>query len=128
MWNQLPIISFAIEDRTIRNLMVGQSLNKNTPFEFADMSVKEPWDNAWKTQCRERIKSCCGVIILVSENTFQADGVHWELKCAREEGLPIRAIYARKKARGCRLSNELKGQHIYKWSWSNIEKFVNKLN
>lgn len=65
-------ISFAIEDMGIRDLMVGQSCNKRTPFEFADMSVKQPWDRAWKTQCRERIKSCHGVIVLVSKNTFEA--------------------------------------------------------
>ena len=73
------------EDKNIRDLMVGQSRNKNTPFEFADMSVKEPWDNAWKTQCRERIRSCHGVIVLVSKNTFKADGVHWEIKCAKKK-------------------------------------------
>lgn len=121
-------ISFAVEDKNIRDLFVGQSRNEKTPFEFADMSVKEPWDNAWKTQCRERIKACHGVIILVTKNTFKAEGVHWEIKCAKEEGLPIKAIYARKDAKGCRLPTELKGQHIYNWSWPNINKFVEKLN
>lgn len=121
-------ISFAIENKNIRDLMVGQSCNKKTPFEFVDMSVKKPWDSAWKTQCRERIRGCHGLIVLVSKNTFKADGVHWEIRCAKEEGLPIKAIYARKDDKGCRLPTELKGQHIYNWSWPNINKFVEKLN
>ena len=121
-------VSFAIEDAKIRDLLVGQSKNKKTPFEFTDMSVKEPWDNAWKTQCKERIKSCHGLIVLVSKNTLKADGAHWEIKCAKELGLPVKAIYAYKEAKGCELPEELKGQHIYKWSWPNINKFVDQLN
>ena len=120
-------ISFAIEDKGARDLLVGQSRNKNTPFEFTDMSVKEPWSNAWKTQCRQRIKDCHGVLVLVSKNTFEADGVHWEIKCAKDEGLPIKAIYAYKNSKKYNLPDELKRQHIYKWSWSNINKFIEEL-
>lgn len=120
-------ISFAIEDKHYRDLLVGQSRNDKTPFEFVDMSVKEPWSNAWKTQCRELIKSCHGVIVLVSKNTMNADGVHWEIKCTRDEGLPLKAIYATKDAKGCRIPEELKSKHIYMWSWQNITKFVDNL-
>lgn len=120
-------VSFAIEDKNIRDLLVGQSKNKKTPFDFVDMSVKEPWDSSWKTQCRDRIRSCDGVIVLVSKNTLNADGVHWEIKCAKNEGLPMRAIYAYKDAKGCDLPSELTGQHIYKWSWQNIDKFLEDL-
>ena len=120
-------ISFAIEDKNARDLLVGQSRNKNAPFEFVDMSVKEPWDNAWKTKCRERIKSCHGVLVLVSKSTYKADGVHWEIKCAKKEGLPVKAIYANKDSKNYDLPNELKSQHVYKWSWPNINKFVDKL-
>ena len=108
-------ISFAVEDKKVRDFLVGQSRNRKTPFEFTDRSVKTPYKNAWKTQCRERIKDCHGVIVLVSENIYEADGVHWEVKCAKEEGLPIRAIYAYKDAKGCRVPDVLKGRHIYKW-------------
>lgn len=121
-------ISFAVEDKNSRDLFVGQSHNEKTPFKFADMSVKEPWDNAWKTQCRERIKACHGVIVLVTKNTFKAEGVHWEIKCAKEERLQIKAIYAQKDAKRCHLPKKLKGLHIDNWSWPSINKFVEKLN
>lgn len=90
------------------------------------MRNKEPWDNAWKTQCRERIKSCHGVLVLVSKNTYKADGVHWQIKCAKEEGLPVKAIHAYKDSKYYDLPNELKSQHVNKWSWPNINKFVDK--
>ena len=54
-------ISFAKEDIRLRDLLVGQSRNDNCPFEFIDMSVKQPWDSAWKTNCRTKIKGCDGV-------------------------------------------------------------------
>ena len=49
-------ISFAKEDSNLRDLLVGQARNNNSPFEFVDMSVKQAWDSAWKTNCRRKIK------------------------------------------------------------------------
>ncbi len=127
MTSKRVFISFAVEDKNMRDLLVGQADNENTPFEFMDMSVKKPWDNAWKTQCRKRIKRCHGVIILVSKNTIKADGAHWEIKCAQEEGIPVMAMYASNDDKGCRLPVELKGKRIHNWSWPNIKKFVTNL-
>ena len=62
-------VSFAVEDKTYRDFLVGQARNAKSPFEFVDMSVKQPWDNAWKTNCRTKIKGCDGIIALVSKNT-----------------------------------------------------------
>ena len=41
--------SFAIEDQLLSIFLHGQARNEASPFDFVDMSVKEPWDNAWKT-------------------------------------------------------------------------------
>jgi hypothetical protein len=49
-------IAFAMEDKTDRDFLVGQAKNASSPFEFTDMSVKEPWDTDWKNQVRTRIK------------------------------------------------------------------------
>jgi hypothetical protein len=37
-------IAFAIEDETQRDFLKGQSVHPRSPFEFVDMSVKEPYD------------------------------------------------------------------------------------
>ena len=42
-------ISFAIEDEQLRDLLVGQARNDNSPFEFIDMSVKK--DSIRQTSC-----------------------------------------------------------------------------
>lgn len=127
MTSKRVFISFAVEDKNIRDLLVGQARNENTPFEFMDMSVKRPWDSAWKTQCRQRIRGCDGVIVLVSKNTLKASGAHWEIQCAREEGIPVMAIYASNDDKSCRLPAELAGKRIHNWSWPNIKQFVNNL-
>lgn len=120
-------ISFAIEDKTLRDFLVGQSKNDDTPFEFIDMSIKEPWDSKWKTNCRERIKECDGVIVLVTKNLPKADGALWEIKCAKEEGIPMMPIYGGDEHKSASLPDALKGKHVYTWSWDNIKNFISRL-
>ena len=76
--------SFAIEDKTERDLFVGQAKNKSVPYELVDMSVKEPWSSSWKTQCRTRIRSCSGFIVLITKNLKNADGALCEIECAKD--------------------------------------------
>jgi hypothetical protein len=117
-------ISFAVEDEAYRNLLVGQAKNAKSPFEFVDMSVKEPWDEKWKTNCRTRIKGCDGVIALVSKHTAKADGALWEIKCAKEEGVPIRGVYCTTDNRPTFTPEGLK---MLNWTWENIANFINSL-
>ena len=118
--------SFAIEDENSRNLFIGQAKNENSPFECIDMSVKEPWDSQWKTNCRDRIKSCSGVIALISANTVNAKGQLWEIQCAKEEKIPIIGIYINNSNKYYRLL-QLIGIEIVEWSWDNIKNFINSL-
>src|ERR1700691_4449954 len=84
--NKHVFIAFAIEDKFARDNLVYQAKKQdNTPFDFTDMSVKEPWDSQWKTNCRSTIKGCDGVVAFISRNTPKAEGACWEIKCAKEE-------------------------------------------
>lgn len=67
-------IAFAIEDERQRDFLKGQSLRPRQPFEFIDMSVKEPYDKDWKDRVRTRIKRSDGVIVLVSKNSAASTG------------------------------------------------------
>ena len=120
-------ISFAIEDEAYRNLLVGQAKNERSPFEFVNMSVLEPWDEKWKTNCRTRIKGCDGMIALVSKNTAQASGALWEVKCAKEEGVPVRGIYCTTAKRPSSLPAEFSGVRVLDWTWPNIKAFLDSL-
>lgn len=120
-------ISFAMEDKSLRDFLVGQARNENSPFEFVDMSVKKPWDSAWKTNCRTRIKGCDGVLVIVTKNTKNADGQLWEVKCAKDEGIPRRGVWGYKEERPASLPTELEGVRIVNWTWDNIANWIKTL-
>lgn len=120
-------ISFAKEDSNLRDLLVGQARNNDSPFEFVDMSVKQAWDNAWKTNCRRKIKGCDGVIALITKNTKNADGELWEIKCAKEEGIPCLGIWGNDNHSGVSIPNELSSSQMRDWTWSNISSWLNRI-
>jgi hypothetical protein len=61
---KVVFVAFAIEDERQRDFLKGQSLHPRAPFEFIDMSVKEPYDSNWKDWVRTRIRRSHGVIVL----------------------------------------------------------------
>ena len=120
-------ISFAIEDSRYRDFLVAQSKNDKTPFSFVDMSVKEPWDQKeWKVKCRSKIKSCDGVIVLLSNNTWHSSGARWEVKCAVEEGIPVIGMHVKKNDKSA-IPPELKGKKVIIWSWDNLAETIKKM-
>lgn len=119
-------VSFAIEDANLRTLLVGQGRNENTPFSFVDMSVKEPWDNAWKTNCRTKIKGCDGMIGLITNSTPKAAGQLWELTCAYEESVPVLLVYGNTD-RPAYLPAPVTGRRIVTWTWANVKTFLDSL-
>jgi len=119
---KVVFVAFAIEDQRQRDLLVGQSLHTATPFEFIDMSVKEPYDEAWKERVRTRIKRSDGLIALVSSSSLNSSGQKWEISCAKEEGKKVLAIWAYKDDR-----TNLSGVNTVVWSWEGIGKFIDNL-
>lgn len=115
-------VAFAIEDERQRDLLKGQSLNTDSPFEYVDMSVKQPYDSNWKERVRTRIRRSDGVIALVSKNSLSSTGQKWEIACAREEGKPVRGIWVYNGDR-----TNLVGVNTVAWTWPAIEKFIDSL-
>ncbi len=119
---KVVFIAFAIEDEKQRDLLKGQSLNTKSPFEYIDMSVKQPYDKEWKERVRTRIKRSDGVIALVSKNSLTSSGQKWEIQCAREEGKKVRGIWAYSVDR-----TDLEGVYTRVWTWDNIKEFIDSL-
>ncbi len=119
---KVVFIAFAIEDVKQRDLLKGQSLNTKSPFEYVDMSVKQPYDKEWKERVRTRIRRSDGVIVLVSKNSLTSTGQKWEIECAREEGKKIRGIWAYTNDR-----TDLAGVNTKVWTWENIKDFIDSL-
>ena len=125
--NKKIFISFAIEDEKLRDFLVGQSKNDKCPFEFYDMSVKTPWDSEWKTKCRQKIKSCDGVIAIITKNSRNASGQLWEVKCAQEEGIPCKGIYGYIDDKPLYLPVVLDNLSISEWKWDIIKNWINSI-
>jgi hypothetical protein len=121
-------ISFAVEDSRYRDFLVGQAKNDSSPFEFVDMSVKEPWDEDWKEKCRTKIKGCDGMIALVSKNTNSASGARFEMKCANEEDVRLRGVYTNYEDKDdIIIPAELEDKLVVRWTWDNIKSFIDSL-
>jgi hypothetical protein len=120
-------ISFAMEDSKLRDFIVGQARNEHSPFEFVDMSVKQPWDSSWKTNCRTKIKGCDGMLIIVTRNTKNAAGQLWEVKCAKDEDIPCRGIWGYSDDKPSTLPADLAGVRVVNWTWDNINSFISSL-
>jgi hypothetical protein len=119
---KVVFVAFAIEDKTQRDFLKGQTLHPRAPFEFVDMSVKEPYDKEWKERVRTRIKRSVGVIALVSKNSLTSSGQKWEIECAKDEKKKIRGIWAYTSDR-----TKLDGVNTFVWSDANISDFIDSL-
>ncbi len=120
-------VSFPEQDSYLRDLLVGQAKKPDSPFEFTDMSVHEPWDNAWKTNCRTKIKGCDGLIAIITSNTYGADGQIWEIDCAADECVPILCIKTSNYVTNDRTESKIGCRRVYNWDWDTIKDFLNGL-
>jgi hypothetical protein len=115
-------VAFAIEDERQRDFLKGQSLYPRAPYEFVDMSVKEPYRSEWKERVRTRIRRSHGVIVLASRNSLSSNGQKWEIQCAKDEGKTVRGIWAYQDDR-----TPIPGVRTGVWSDANISKFIDSL-
>lgn len=124
MANQV-FIAFASEDVRQRDLLKGQAKNVNSGFDYVDMSVKQPYDSAWKTRTKERIKRSHGVIVLLSKSSQKADGQRWEVECALGLRKPVLGIYAYNHDRS--VPTYFPRNRVRDWTRPNLRAFINSL-
>jgi hypothetical protein len=122
---KVVFIAFAIDDERQRDFLKGQSLNTRCPFEYVDMSVKEPYDKDWKDRVRTRIRRSDGVIALVSKNTPNSSGENWEISCAIEENKKLIGLWIYKDDYTSPVV--LRGHRIIPWTWQGIADFIDSL-
>lgn len=115
-------VAFAIEDERQRDLLKGQSLHSRAPFEFVDMSVKEPYSSNWKDRVRIRIRRSHGAILLVSKNSLTSSGQKWEIECVKEEFKPMLCIWAYRDDR-----TVISGVATSTWNDPTISGFIDSL-
>lgn len=118
-------ISFDYDnDIDLKNLLVGQSRNEDSPFEIIDMSIKEA-SSDWKGKARTRIKGCDVVVVICGEKTDRASGVSIELEIAQNEDIAYFLLWGR-SGKNCVKPNSAKqSDKIYNWTWENLKQLFN---
>ncbi len=118
-------ISFDYDhDLDLKNLLVGQSKNEDSPFDIADFSIKEAISEDWKKKARTRIKGCAVVAVICGEHTDTASGVSAEAKIAQEEEVDYFLLWGRKD-KTCKKPKAVKSSDkIYKWTWDNLKVLI----
>jgi len=117
-------ISFDYDnDLDLKNLLVGQAKNDDSPFEIADWSIKDA-SSTWKQDARKRIKASDVVAVICGEHTDTATGVGIELGIAQEEGVPYFLLKGRAN-KTCKKPTTAKStDKVYDWTWPNLKTLI----
>ncbi len=119
-------ISFDYDhDVDLKNLLVGQAKNEDSPFEITDMSVKEELVGDWKEKVRQRIRKVDQVIVICGEYTDTANGVAAEVKITQEEDKPYFLLWGRSDKTCVKPRTAKESDKIYKWTWDNLKRLLN---
>ncbi len=91
-------ISFAYEDIAAVTLLRGQAKNDNSPIDFTDRSVNEPFNSERRDyiqlKLRERINQASMTLVFLSGDTGQSEWVRWEVEKSLELGKQVIAIHS----------------------------------
>jgi hypothetical protein len=79
-------LSFHTVDSSQVNLLRSQARNPDFGMEFRDYSIKEPFDEAWKSNCRERIGLTSTTIVMIGPETSTREAVLWEIGESYRQG------------------------------------------
>jgi hypothetical protein len=111
-------------DESLRNLLVGQAKNPDTPFEIADWSVKEPFTGDWKKKVRDRIRRTDQVIVICGEHTHAATGVSAEVEIAQDEEKPYFLLWGYADKTCYKPTAAKPDDKIYRWTWPNLKSLI----
>ena len=117
-------VSFDFDnDRTLRDFIIGQARNADSPFEVTDVSLNEAApERDWETKARRAISGADKFVIMVGPNTARASGVLKELKMASDLGKPRYQIIGYKD--GSSDWSVPGGGQVYRWNWDNLKKIL----
>lgn len=85
-------ISFHVDDEAQVELLRQQAKDDRFDIEFIDYSIKEPFDEKWKTQATERIRQSSIFICMIGPETHRREAVIWEINKAYELGKKVIGI------------------------------------
>jgi hypothetical protein len=120
-------IAFHVDDEAQVNLLRSQSKSEDFDIVFRDYSVKEPFDEKWKSQCKERIARTSALICMIGEHSAERPAVIWELEEAYGQGKKVIGVRIYRD-RDHPIPEPLKvhGARIINWDVAELRKFLDE--
>lgn len=124
-------LSFVEEDLHLVNLFRGQAKNDNIDLEFADYSIKEPFDSTNADYIKRGITSQLNLasitICLYGPSTHTSNWVDWELRKSVELGKPIMGVRLYSDGRIQRYPAMLEGKPRVGWDVAAIVRTMRQI-
>jgi hypothetical protein len=121
-------ISFAYEDINEVTLLRGHAKNERSDIDFADWSVREPFDSDRSDYIRrkitERINQASVTVVYLSEDTAKSSWVKWEVEKSLELGKHVIATFAGDTAPS--VPDFLKAHDIKSVPWKSLGEALKK--
>jgi len=117
-------ISFDFDnDKVLKDFIIGQAKNSDSPFEVSDYSLKESApEKEWLERAKRAIAGADVFIIMLGSKTRYASGVLKELNAAIEkEKTKFQIIGYRDGTSDWAVSG---GGRVYSWNWDNLKKLL----
>jgi hypothetical protein len=116
-------VSFDFDnDKVLKDFIIGQARNPDSPFEVIDTSLKEAAPmKTWGDKARVAISRSDLVLVMVGRYTYRAPGVLKEVRMAREEGAPIAQMIGYRDGEYTPVPD---AGRLYQWDWENLKKLL----
>ena len=85
-------LSFTMEDKELADLFRSQMENGQPDLVFQDYSIKEAFEQTWKTNAERLIRACSATICLIGKTTHRSKAVDWEVRKSAELGKEVLAV------------------------------------
>ena len=110
-------------DKTLKDFIIGQAKNMESPFELSDFSLKEAApEKEWLDRAHRAISRSDVFIVMLGPKTNKSPGVLKEVKIANELGTTKFQIIGYKE--GSETWRVPDAGRVYSWNWKNLKKLL----
>lgn len=115
-------ISFDYDnDSFLKDALVGQARNDDSPFEIADHSIKEAIPHNWEQKAATKISGVDVIVVICGTRTPWATGVATELAIAQRLGKPYFLLRGYSDRQCLAPTTAKYTDKIYDWTWQNLD-------
>lgn len=116
-------VSFDFDnDRSLKDLILGQAKLSDSPFEVIDHSLHEAAPEAnWEKTAQAAIQRAEVILVIVGSKTHRAQGVLKEVAMARKAEIKIVQIIGYKDRPYTPVPN---AGRVFAWTWDNLKKLL----